>query len=382
MTLRKIWAIARKELRQASRDPLTLGMLLGLPTFMLLLYGYAVNFDVRHVRIAVQDRDRSAASRELVASFVNSTYFDQVADLEGGADMARLTERRVARAVLVIPEGYSRELAAGRTGRVQLLLDGSDSNTATTVLGYASALVAEANVEILTASAAGAAALEGASIDYQPRVWYNPELKSTQFLVPGLIGFILMLTAVLSTALSVVREKERGTMEQLRVTSLRPLELIVGKTLPYLGISLVATVLILAAARVLFGIQVRGPYLALFVAVFVYLVGALGFGLLISSLVDTQAMAFQVGMVTSMLPAIFLSGFIFPIHSMPVAVQLLTYAVPARYFLSVLRGVILKGAGLGPYTFFGGGRPDMLFLLLYALIVLGLATARLTRREV
>ena len=381
MSPRKIWAIARKELRQASRDPLTLGMLLGLPTFMLLLYGYAVNFDVRHVRLAVQDRDKSAASRELVASFVNSTYFDQVADLEGGADLARLTERRVARAVLVIPEGYSRELAAGRTARVQLLLDGSDANTATTALGYASALVAEANVEILTASTAGAAALEGASVDYRPRVWYNPELKSTQFLVPGLIGFILMLTAVLSTALSVVREKERGTMEQLRVTSLRPLELIVGKTLPYLAISLVATVLILVAARVLFGIQVRGPYLALFVAVFIYLVGALGFGLLVSSLVDTQAMAFQVGMVTSMLPAIFLSGFIFPIRSMPVAVQLLTYAVPARYFLSVVRGVILKGAGLGPYSLFGGGRPDLAFLILYALIVMGLATARLTRRE-
>jgi ABC-2 type transport system permease protein len=378
---RKVWAVARKELRQASRDPLTLGMLLGLPTFMLLLYGYAVNFDVRHVRLAVQDRDKSAASRELVASFVNSTYFDQVADLEAGADVARLTERRVARAVLVIPEGYSRELAAGRTARVQLLLDGSDSNTATTALGYASALVAEANVEILTATAAGAAALEGASIDYRPRVWYNPELESTQFLVPGLIGFILMLTAVLSTALSVVREKERGTMEQLRVTSLRPLELIAGKTLPYLGISLLATLFILLAARVLFGIQVRGPYLALFVAVLIYLVGALGFGLLVSSLVDTQAMAFQVGVVTSMLPAIFLSGFIFPIRSMPVAVQVLTYAVPARYFLSVLRGVILKGAGLGPYTLFGGGRPDVPFLLLYAAIVLGLATFRLTRRE-
>ena len=381
MSPRKVWAIARKELRQASRDPLTLGMLLGLPTFMLLLYGYAVNFDVRHVRLAVQDRDKSAASRELVASFVNSTYFDQVADLEAGADMARLTERRVARAVLVIPEGYSRDLAAGRTAHVQLLLDGSDSNTATTVLGYASALVSEANVEILSATAAGAAALEGASVDYRPRVWYNPELKSTQFLVPGLIGFILMLTAVLSTALSVVREKERGTMEQLRVTSLRPLELIAGKTLPYLGISLLATLFILLAARVLFGIQVRGPYLALFVAVFIYLVGALGFGLLVSSLVDTQAMAFQVGVVTSMLPAIFLSGFIFPIRSMPVAVQVLTYAVPARYFLSVLRGVILKGAGLGPYTLLGGGRPDLSFLILYASIVLGLATFRLTRRE-
>ncbi len=382
MSLRKLWAVAAKELRQASRDPLSLGMLLGLPTFMLLLYGYAVNFDVRHVALAVEDRDKSAASRELVASFVNSTYFDLVADLRSGADLERLTERRVARAILVIPEGYASDLAAGRRAQIQLLLDGSDSNTATTVLGYVSALVAEANVEILSGSAAGAAALGSASIDYQPRVWYNPELKSTQFLVPGLIGFILMLTAVLSTALSVVREKERGTLEQLRVTSLRPLELIVGKTLPYLGISLVATAMILLAARYLFGVSVRGPYLALFVAVFVYLVGALGFGLLVSSLVDTQAMAFQVGVVTSMLPAIFLSGFIFPIRSMPLAVQLLTYAIPARYFLVVLRGVILKGAGLAPYSFAGEGRPELAFLVLYAVVVMGLATARLTRREV
>jgi len=190
------------------------------------------------------------------------------------------------------------------------------------------------------------------------------------------VGFILMLTAVVSTALSVVREKERGTMEQLRVTSLRPAELIAGKVLPYLAISLTATVIILVAARFLFGVVVRGPYLHLFAATLVYLVGALGFGLLVSSLAETQAMAFQVGMVTSMLPAIFLSGFIFPIRSMPVAVQALTYAVPARYFNVILRGVILKGAGLDSY-----GR-DLAFLGLYATVVMGIAYARLTRKDV
>jgi len=375
VSVRKVWAIARKELRQASRDPLSLAMLLGLPTMMLLLYGYAVNFDVRHVRLAVQDRDRSAASRELLASFVNSTYFEQVADVAAGADLERLTERRVARAVLVIPEAFSRELAAGRRAPVQLLLDGSDANTATTVLGYAQALVAEANQRRQRASLLGSVELASAGVDYEPRVWYNPELKSTQFLVPGLIGFILMLTAVLSTALSVVREKERGTMEQLRVTSLRPGELIVGKTLPYLGISLTATAIILLAARFLFGVQVRGSYFDLFLATLVYLIGALGFGLLVSSLSDTQAMAFQVGVVTSMLPAIFLSGFIFPIRSMPAVLQVLTYAIPARYFLVILRGVILKGAALTSYA------RDMAFLVAYACVVLGIAYARLTRRE-
>ena len=186
---------------------------------------------------------------------------------------------------------------------------------------------------------------------------------------------ILMLTAVVSTALSVVREKERGTMEQLRVTSLTAAELLVGKTLPYLAISLMATVIILTAARVLFGVVIRGPYPDLFLATLIYLIGALGWGLLVSSIAETQALAFQIGMVTSMLPAIFLSGFIFPIRSMPVPIQALTYAVPARYFLVIIRGIILKGAGLAPYW------KDVAFLVLYASVVLTMAYARLRRRE-
>jgi len=377
VSLRKLWSVAWKELIQSARDPLSLGMLLGVPCMMLLLYGYALSFDVRHIRLAVQDNDKSAASRDLIASFVNSTYFDLVASPPPGTDLEKLTARRVAKAVLVIPERTSEDLAAGRSARLQLLLDGADANTASTVLGYANALVAAANVSRL----AGSSGLRGgkltlAPIVYEPRVWYNPELDSTHFLIPGLIGFILMLTAVLSTALSVVREKERGTMEQIRVTSLKPGELIVGKTLPYLGISLAATGLILVAARSLFGVAVAGSYLHLFAATLIYLIGALGFGLLISSIVDTQAMAFQLGALSSMLPAIFLSGFIFPLRSMPWPLRWISYGVPARYFNVVLRGVILKGAGLESYP------QDMGFLVLYAVVVLTLAYARLSRREV
>lgn len=372
MSPRKVWAIARKELRQASRDPLSLLMLMGVPTMMLVLYGYALNFDVRHLPLAVRDLDKSARSRDLVAAFLNSTYFDLRASASAGADLERFLEVGTARAVLVIPEGFARGIADGRSVTVQLLVDGADANTATSLLGYASAIAAEVNVEV-------AAEFLGRRlpppVDYEPRVFYNPELRSTQFLVPGLIGFILMLTAVLSTALAVVREKERGTMEQLRVTSLRAGELVVGKILPYLVISLGAAALIVVAARVLFGVAVRGPYLALFVATFIYLVGALGFGLLVSSVAQSQAMAFQVGMVSSMLPAIFLSGFLFPIRSMPLPLQALTYAVPARYFNVILRGVILKGAGLSPY-----GR-DLGFLVLYAAVVMTIAYTRLTRRE-
>jgi len=373
--MRRTWAVARKELRQVARDPISLIMLLGLPAFMLVLYGYALNFDVRHVALAVQDRDHSVQSRDLVSAFVNSTYFDVVATPAAGDDLDLLTERLEAKAILVVPEGFGTLLGAGRTAPVQLLLDGADATTATTILGYATGLVAEANERLLRGSLGRMGITLEPGIAYEPRVWYNPELESTQFLVPGLIGFLLMLTAVLATAMSVVREKERGTMEQLRVAPLRTWELIVGKTLPYLAISFMAAVTILVAARLLFDVEVQGSYLALFVATLVYLFGALAFGLLLSTIADSQAMAFQVSLIASMLPALMLSGFLFQIRSMPPALQLITYLVPARYYLVILRGVILKGTDLAPY------RPELLALVVFAVVMVVLASVRLARRE-
>ncbi|HEX9190367.1 MAG TPA: ABC transporter permease, partial [Vicinamibacteria bacterium] len=357
------------------RDPFSLMMLIALPAFMLVLYGFALNFDVRHVRLALQDRDRSAASRELLASFTRSTYFDLVRSPAPGEDLESLLERRVAKAVLVVPEGYGRDLAGGRPAPVQLLLDGADSTTAQTVLGYARALVAEQNASLAATALARAGRRAEPPLVALPRILFNPELESTQFLVPGLIGFLLMLTAVLSTALSVVREKERGTMEQLRVAPLRTGELILGKTVPYLGISLLATLIILLAARLLFGVEIRGPHLDLFLAVLLYLFGALGFGLLISTIAHTQVLAFQAGLIASMLPAILLSGFIFQIRVMPEVLQLVTYLVPARYFLVILRGIILKGEGLATYW------PQVGALALYGVATVALASLRLTRRE-
>jgi ABC-2 type transport system permease protein len=374
--VKKIRAVAWKEVRQVSRDPLSLMLLVGLPAFMLVLYGFALNFDVRHVPLAVQDRDKTAASRELVATFVNSTYFDVAVAAEPGANLERLMETRQARGVLVIPEGYGADLAAGRTAPVQLLLDGADANTAATVLGYAGALVADANADALRRTVVRATGRDvPAGIEYRPRIWWNPELSSTRFLVPGLMGVLLMLTAVLATALSVVREKERGTMEQLRVAPLRMAELILGKTLPYLAVSFLAAVLILVAARVLFGVEVTGSYVALFAATLLYLVGALGLGILISTLADSQAIAFQGGLLVSLLPAVLLSGFIFQIRAMPPVLQAVTHLVPARYYLVILRGVILKGSGLGPYW------DQMAYLGLFAAVTLGLASVMLIRRE-
>jgi ABC-2 type transport system permease protein len=330
---------------------------------------------VRHVALAVQDLDGSRASRDLLSAFVNSTYFDVAVVADAGDDLERITRKRSAKAVLVIPVGYGEDLAAGRTGAVQLLLDGTDATTAQTILGYAGAIAAEANSRLLHGVLARTGADPPQMTAYQPRVFYNPELRSTQFLVPGLIGFLLMLTAVLSTAMSVVREKERGTMEQIRVSPVRTAELILGKATPYLVISLLATAIIIVAARVLFGVVVRGSYLDLFVATVLYLLGALGFGLLISTIADTQALAFQIGLLTSLLPAMLLSGFIFPIRTMPVLLRAITNLVPARHFLVVLRGIILKGASLEPYV------EQLIALAVFAVLTLALASVRMARRE-
>lgn len=373
--MRKTAAVAVKEIRQAARDPLSLTLLLVLPAALLLLYGFALNFDVRDIATAVEDRDRSPDSRAIVRAFAASGYFRVTADLAPGDDVPSILERRVARAVLVVPPGYGAALAAGRPAAVQLVLDGTDATTATTILGYAEGVVQHVNAERVRQGLALASLETVPGVEYRARVWYNPELRSTQFLVPGLTGFILMITAVVATSLSLVRERERGTLEQLRVTAIRPVELIVGKLAPYLVISLAASGVILLAARVVFGVKVRGSALDVFVATLLYLVGALAWGLLVSTVARSQAMAFQIGAVTSMMPAIFLSGFIFPIRSMPLAMQVVSYAVPARYYLVVLRGVILKGAGLGPYV------DQLVYLALYAAVVTLLAALRMARQE-
>ena len=376
--MRRTWAIAIKEIKQISRDPITLLMLIGAPMLMLVLYGYALNFDVEDVALAVQDRDLSSASRELVDRLIGSNRFELVATLPPGSDIQGFLDRGDAVAVLIIPEGFGRKLAAGENSEAQLLIDGVDSNTATTVLGYVNGIAAGINATRARESlrVEGNEYLLSAMINYQPRVWYNPEMVSSLFLVPGLIAFLLMFTAVLSTALSVVREKERGTLEQLRVKPLGTSHILLGKLLPYLAISLAGVVLILVAARVLFGVEVRGPYPDLFLATCLFLVGALGWGLLISTISDSQAVAFQIGVLSALLPTLLLSGFLFPIRNMPQPLQIISYIlVPARYYLVILRGIIVKGSDLSPFW------DQMAYLAIYTFVVLALAAVRFKRQE-
>jgi ABC-2 type transport system permease protein len=364
-------AVALKELRQILRDRRTLLILLFVPAFFLLVYGYALNFDVRHIRLGVQDNDRSVVSRELVSAFLNSGYFDFVAALDSPAAIDAAIDRNDVRAVLVIPARFGADARNGRPVTVQLIVNGDNANSATTVVGYALGLVSSQSTKYELESRMGSAA--GPRIVLEPRVWYNPELRSALFLVPGLIAYIAMLTAVVSTSLSVVREKEAGTMEQVRMAPLGPVPYVFGKTLPYFVISLVSATSIVLVAMALFDLPMRGSWLGLIGAVSLFLVGALAFGLLISTVAETQQVAFQLALLTSYLPTLMLSGFIFPISSMPRFLQLVTYVVPARYFLIVLRGIVLKGAALTTFW------PELGALALFAAVVLALASLRLHR---
>ena len=370
--VRKILAVGRKELHQIARDRRTLLILLFVPAFFLLVYGYALSFDLRHIRLAVQDADRSSTSRELVSAFVNSGYFDFVGEVYDAEGISRVIDRDEARAVLVIPQRLGADAAVGRPAAVQLIVNGDNANTATTVVAYALRIVGELSTRYEVQARIGSPA--GPLVVMEPRVWYNPELRSALFLVPGLIAYIAMLTAVVSTALSVVREKEAGTMEQVRMSPIGPLAYVLGKTAPYFVISLVAALSVVLLSMLLFDLPMRGSWLVLLGSISLFLVGALAFGLLISTVAETQQVAFQMALLTSYLPTLMLSGFIFPIASMPAALQMVTYAVPARYFLVTLRGILLKG--VGPAVLW----ENFLAMAVFAIVILGLASLRLRRQ--
>jgi ABC-2 type transport system permease protein len=378
--MRQTIAVASKELHQILRDKRSLLILLFIPAFFLLLFGYALNFDIRNVRLAVQDQDRSTRSRELVSSFVNSGYFSLVGYIDSPKELDRLVDQGRVRAILAIPSGFERDLSMRKPVTVQIIIDGDNANTASTVRGYAQALIGEFSGEqIRLAVSEGPASLvtdpsrRVPVVSVEPRIWYNPQLRSTLFLVPGLIAYISMITAVVSTAMSVVREKERGTMEQVRMAPLSPLPYILGKTMPYLVISFASALVVIVSAMALFDLPMRGSWLLLSVSIGLFLIGAQAQGLLISTIAETQQVAFQIALLSSLLPTMILSGFIFPISSMPIVVQWITRIVPARYFLVALRSIVLKGADLTAFW------PSLMALAIFATVATGLASLRLRR---
>lgn len=371
--MKKALAVGRKEFRQIVRDRRSLFILLFIPVFFLLLYGYALNFDIRNVTLAVEDRDGSVQSRTLVAAFVNSGYFELVALVHSEDEARRLMDQDKVRAVLAIPEGLGRDVLLGRGSAVQIIINGDNSSTAQAAMGYAVATVRSVSANLILERRGLPAAAP--PVTAEPRVWFNPELRSALFLVPGLITFIGMVVAAVSTALSIVREKERGTWEQVRMAPIHTLSYVIGKTIPYLAISFVTSIGILLLAMLLFGLPMRGSWPLLLLSVLIFLVGALGTGLVISTMVESQLLAFQVVLILTFLPSFILSGFIFPIASMPAVIRAVTYIVPARYFLLALRAIVLKGVGL-PVVW-----GSLAALVVYAAAVLGLASVRLARQR-
>jgi ABC-2 type transport system permease protein len=368
---RRIIAIAHKEVLHVVRDPRSLYLALGMPIVLLVLFGFGVSFDMEHLPVAVIDEDRSAASRDFIARVFASGELEQV-DVEG-LDAQHITlafERRLAIGVLIVPHGFGDDIARGRNQSVQMLLDGVDPNTATQTLTKADAVI----------RAAGAVLARGPSstpmrlpVDMRVRTWFNPQSRSALFLVPGLTAYIVAIVSVLLTSLTLAREFERGSMQQLFATPVARFEIILGKLLPYLALGAVVVLMVLTAGAWVFEVPVRGSIPALILASLLFLIGMLAQGLLISIVARSQMVATQMATMTSMLPSMLLSGFMFPIENMPLPLRVISNIVPARYYIHALRGILLRGNGLAEVG------PDLLALSIFAFVVLALGTARFPR---
>ncbi|HEX9010631.1 MAG TPA: ABC transporter permease [Holophagaceae bacterium] len=372
---RRLAAVARKEFIHVLRDPRALGIAIVLPMIMLLIFGYALTMDLDRVPLAVWDQSRTPQSRELVARFEGSRYFSLVARPESYPEIeASLAGGRTMMAV-VIPIEFGRRVASDRNTTVQVLADGSDANTTTLALSYAESVVRGYSQDILVERVRRLTGRPPAlPLDLRFRAWFNTDMESRIFIVPGLIAVIMMLIAALLTSLTVAREWETGTMEQLVSTPLRGTELILGKLVPYFTIGMVDMLLSVLAGRFLFGVPIRGSLLLLFGVSAVYLVGALSLGILISAKAKTQLLASQFAFVATFLPAFLLSGFMFDIRNMPKALQLVTYLIPARYFVAFLRGLYLKGTGLAQLW------PECLLMVVFGALML-LAAIRSFRKR-
>jgi ABC-2 type transport system permease protein len=335
----------RKEFRQTLRDPRAARMMFMAPVLQVLIFGYVVNTDVKHLPTIVMDRDASFESRALVTSLSAAGYFDITGRTDRGADITAALDRGDAVVGLEIPRGFAADLASGRQTSVQVLLDGSSANTANVALGYATQIITRFGMErgALIAARDGRVNRAG-GVDLRSRAWYNENLKSQVYNVPGVIATIIMMMCLLLTSLAVVREREIGTLEQLMVSPLRPAELMLGKTLPVVFVALVDLLLVTAVALLLFHIPLRGSFALLLFAAMGYILAGLGIGLWISTVSKTQQEAFM-SMFLFFLPAMFLSGFMFPIEAMPRIFQYITLLNPMRHFLVVVRGIFLRGAG-------------------------------------
>jgi ABC-2 type transport system permease protein len=376
VNFRRTRAIARKELLHIVRDSRSLVAAVVLPLLMLLIFGYALSLDVDQIPTTVYDLSHTPESRDLIAAFRGSKYFDVVDEVQSYRPIERDMDRRRILVGVVIPADFSRKLAAGLEAPVQLLIDGSDSNTASIALGYAEGLVqsyaARKRDEALNARAGGT--IPKPAVTPQVRVWYNTDLVSRDFIIPGLIAVIIMIIAALLTSLTISREWENGTMEQLLSTPVRPTELAMGKLAAYFLLGTIDLAICVFVGIVVFNVPFKGSPMLMMISSFVFLFGALGWGIFISASNRNQLAAYQLGTMTSFLPAFLLSGFIYSIDNMPRVVQAISLIVPARYFINIVKGVFVKGTGLRILWF------DFLLLVIYGVVVFFLAARKLRQK--
>ncbi|MBI1912300.1 MAG: ABC transporter permease [Deltaproteobacteria bacterium] len=367
MKFSRIRAIAKKEIIQIKRDPLSLAMAFIMPVMLLFIFGYAITLDVNNLSTVVLDRDNSSLSRELISEFRESGYFSIKGYVSDDKAITDFLDRGNAQVAITIPEDFSESIKAGKTAELQAIVDGSDSNTASIALGYISAIP-----ELYSQRISGK--FKKPIIEPRPRVWYNSELKSRNFIIPGLIAVIMMVIAALLTSLTVAREWERGTMEQLISTPVKVPELIIGKVAPYFLIGFIDVVMSIVLAVFLFDVPLRGSLPLLLGLSSLFLTGALCLGILISIVAKSQLVASQVAMVATFLPAFLLSGFLFAIANMPPPLRMITRIIPARYFVNILKGIFLKGS---PARLLIG---EAIFLIIFALAVFLLANRKFKKR--
>ena len=374
--MRRLLAIAWKEFVQLRRDRMTVGMMIGIPIIQLLLFGWAINTDVRHMPTVVFDQDHTAASRSIVRTLEVTGYYDIVGNVRGYDDIGRALRMGSARVALVIPPGYAADLARGRTAKLQLVVDGSDPQTVGSATNTAASLITARASGLMVMRLARAGGGDVAvPLSIEPTIWYNPELRTATYVVPGLIGVILTMTMVMLTAMALVRERERGTLEQLIVSPIRPIELVVGKIVPYVFLGYVQMTLVLGAGRLVFGVPIVGSVALLYLLSFVFISANLALGLFLSTLAKTQQQAMQMSFFI-FLPNVLLSGFMFPFEGMPRPAQWLAQGLPLTHFLRIVRGITLKGAD------FQDVQHEFLWLCAILIVLVTLASVRFRKKLV
>jgi ABC-2 type transport system permease protein len=374
--LRRILAVARKEFIHIARDPRILASVLLMPVIQLLLFSYAISFDVKNVPTVVLDQDRSAASREFLAHFAQSDFFEVVAHVDSDAEIDGYVARSQARVAIVVPPGFGRDLAKDGKPSVQVLVDGSEPNSAQLGQAYATAITQTASQRITVTWAQRRGLDTSAAGQLAPRMrsWYNPERRSADFLIPGLMVVIIMIVTIQQTAVSLVREKDQGTFEQLTVSPIRRGELMLGKVAPWVALGLIDVVVITLVGVLVFGVPLRGSVLTLALAAFLFVMCCLSIGLIISSRAPSLETANFLGLIIAFLPGFMLSGFAFPLNSIPVVLQWVSYLFPARYMTVITRAIFLKGADLSVLW------PEVTALAVYAVVGLSLSSLLWARR--